>query len=566
MCGEALVSCLNFSEAEGKLHGIGLSPQGPTVHHLLFADDSLLMCKAASEEAAEIIRCLKLYGDASGQLINSSKSSIIFGSKVPDSTKLEVKRVLRIEKEGGEGTYLGLPECFSGSKRKMLHFIQEKLQKRTTGWFAQALSQGGKEILLKAVGLALPVFAMSCFCLPKGLCEKLTSIMTEFWWSSGNDRNKIPWVACKSKENGGLGFHDIGRFNQALLGKEAWRIWSRPESLVARILKHRYFRHGSFFHCAVGRRPSYAWRSILFGRDLLLQGMVKVIGNGKDTKVWVDNWITDDCSRPPMYNPNATIDLTLVVSDLLDEHTGRWRENLIRQYFVAEDATRILQIKPSLGHEDKWRWGFSKDGNYTSKSGYLLLDSLYELQEEHPQTLPQMRRNFGGTFGRLKLPSSLSILYGEHSQRRYEPAEIVSKALDEADIWRRVHYHDQNQQQNMISRMALVSTWKKPPNNMLKCNIGVSWVGPNRNCGVSWVLRDSKDCPLVHSRSSYASVPSATVAELLGILWAVESMRDMHRTNIIFESSLLLAKKALMQPSGYVYCRNLMIQINRIFN
>lgn len=63
LCAEALVSCLNHSEAQGKLNGIRLATTGPSVHHLLFADDSLLMCKATQTEAEEIIRCLKLYGD-----------------------------------------------------------------------------------------------------------------------------------------------------------------------------------------------------------------------------------------------------------------------------------------------------------------------------------------------------------------------------------------------------------------------------------------------------------------------------------------------------------------------
>lgn len=243
LCAEALVNGLNASADAGKLHGIKLGASGPAVHHLLFADDSLLMCKANALEAAEIMRCLQRYGDASGQMINPLKSSVIFGSKVPLDVRIEVQGILHIDKEGGEGTYLGLPECFSGSKRQLLSFIRSKLHGRLNGWFAKALSHGGKEILLKSVCLSLPIYVMSCFRLPKGTCACLVSAMTEFWWISGSNRRKIAWVSwqklCKSKKEGGMGFKDLEMFNQALLGKHASRIWTNPDSLVARVLKHR---------------------------------------------------------------------------------------------------------------------------------------------------------------------------------------------------------------------------------------------------------------------------------------------------------------------------------------
>lgn len=190
MAAEALVSVLNNAEEKGRLNGIKLDKHGPAVHHLLFADDSLLMCKADLMESLEIMRCLKVYGEASGQQINPSKSSIIFGDKVEEGVKADIKQILRIDKEGGEGTYLGLPEVFKGSKKLILSYIREKLQHRLHGWFSRTLSQGGKEVLLKSIGLALPVYAMSVYKLPKDLCAKLTSAMREFWWSNGSARKK----------------------------------------------------------------------------------------------------------------------------------------------------------------------------------------------------------------------------------------------------------------------------------------------------------------------------------------------------------------------------------------
>lgn len=104
----------------------------------------------------------------------------------------------------------------------MLAFIQDRLKSRISGWFARTLSQVRKNTLLKAVSLALPVYAMSCFKLPKKTCQNLTSTMANFWWNS-LDHKKVYWVSwdkmCMSKENGGPGFRDIESFNQALLAK-----------------------------------------------------------------------------------------------------------------------------------------------------------------------------------------------------------------------------------------------------------------------------------------------------------------------------------------------------------
>ncbi|WZZ52971.1 hypothetical protein YC2023_053078 [Brassica napus] len=384
LCAEALVSCLNTSEEAGRLHGVKLSESCPSVHHLLFADDSLLICKATVEEASELMACIHLYEEASGQMVNKQKSSVIFGALVPEAIKNELKSILGIDVEGGEGSYLGLPECFSGSKRKLLSFIREKLQGRLQGWFAKSLSQRGKEILLKSVCLALPVYAMSCFKLPKDVCSKLTSAMIEFWWSSRNNHKKIPWVAwqklCKDKDKGGLGFKDIEKFNQSLLAKQAWRLWSSPESLLGRILKQRYFARTSFLESSVGTRPSFAWRSIIHGRELLKQGLFKQIGDGRNTKVWLDNWVMDPVPRPPNYNQEAVVDLTLTVRDLIDVHTGSWNESLVRQLIAEEDVTLVLNTKIIPTRTDYLRWGFSQHGKYETKSGYSLIEVLSERQ------------------------------------------------------------------------------------------------------------------------------------------------------------------------------------------
>lgn len=237
---------------------------------------------------------------------------------------------------------------------------------------------------------------MSVFRLPKYLCDKLTSDMVEYWWSSGTNKKKIAWVSwqrlCKRKEEGGMGFHDISGFNQALLAKQAWRILKNPDSLVARVLKSKYWKKGSFMECGEGTRPSYAWRSILHGRELLEKGLVQRIGNGLSTRVWTEKWLQDPIPKMPMYRQDCVVDLTLCVADLLIPNTDIWDAQKIRQLFIEEDANSVLKIKPSIHSEDRSCWGFTRDGRYTAQSGYKLVESFRSLQARNHGVLPPLEK------------------------------------------------------------------------------------------------------------------------------------------------------------------------------
>ncbi|MCI06094.1 putative ribonuclease H protein, partial [Trifolium medium] len=72
----------------------------------------------------------------------------------------------------------------------------------------------------------------------------------------------------------------------AMLAKQGWNIMIKPESLVARMLKARYFPNTSFLDSHLGHNPSYSWRSIWSSRHILATGCRWRIGDGTKGNNW----------------------------------------------------------------------------------------------------------------------------------------------------------------------------------------------------------------------------------------------------------------------------------------
>ena len=51
------------------------------------------------------------------------------------------------------------------------------------------------------------------------------------------------------RNEGGLGFKDLEAFNKALLGKQIWRILTKPNLLISKVLRAKYFPNDSILKC-----------------------------------------------------------------------------------------------------------------------------------------------------------------------------------------------------------------------------------------------------------------------------------------------------------------------------
>ncbi|GMI76000.1 hypothetical protein HRI_001269300 [Hibiscus trionum] len=224
ICSEGLSALLRLAAQHHSLVGVRINRRAPFISHLLFADDSIVFGTATTQGARCLQNVLNIYSQCSGQIVNFDKSSLFFGTNVIDSNRREVCRILGVTAQGNPEKYLGLPSMVGRNKKLSLAYLRDRCKQKVQSWNVQPLSMGGKEVFIKVVLQSIPVFAMSCFLLPKTFYKELEGIFARFWWQNSSEKCGIHWCTweylCMPKEEGGMGFRDMCKFNIALLAKQ----------------------------------------------------------------------------------------------------------------------------------------------------------------------------------------------------------------------------------------------------------------------------------------------------------------------------------------------------------
>ncbi|XP_073019456.1 uncharacterized protein [Primulina eburnea] len=240
------------------------------------------------------------------------------------------------------------------------------------GWGDKTFSAGGKKTLIKSVLQSIPTYAMSCFHIPKSICEAIEQECANFWWGMEEGRKRMHWIAwhtlCEPKCMGGMGFRNLEMFNGSLLAKQVWRISINPESLVAQVLKARFFKYNDIMDTQLGNNPSFIWSSLLWSRELLRNGLCWRVGNGKNIATFRDQWIPRCRSLKRSDDTQNYLDM---VKSLIEN--GAWNELLIRSTLLSYLVEDILAIPiASNRNEDSRFWLYEPKGKYTVLSGYKL--------------------------------------------------------------------------------------------------------------------------------------------------------------------------------------------------
>ncbi|KAG6693248.1 hypothetical protein I3842_10G159900, partial [Carya illinoinensis] len=261
---------------------------------------------------------------------------------------------------------------------------------------------------IKAVAMSIPMYAMSCFLLPKSFCKELEMMVAKFWWGNQGQGNKIHWVSWEklsnSKFRGGMGFKDLHLFNLALLTKQGWRLLRNEGSLVHRVFKAKYFPNTSLFEAKLRNNSSYVWKGILVAIIDLKRGCRWRVGNGKSVNVFKDPWIPDYYLPPN----NSEVDEDLKVHSLIDINMGWWNIQALRALFNPNVIQKILQLNISVHAEDSLFWVHEKNGIYSVRSAYRMLqqDISNDMEQHSRESLASV---FWKCLWHLKLPKKIKI-------------------------------------------------------------------------------------------------------------------------------------------------------------
>ncbi|KAI8548092.1 hypothetical protein RHMOL_Rhmol07G0245500 [Rhododendron molle] len=159
--------------------------------------------------------------------------------------------------------------------------------------------------------------------------------------------------------------------NEALLARQGWRLIQNPQSYWARIIKGLYFPNCSFLEAKRGSRVSWAWLSLLQGREILYKGLRWQVQNGESIRFWEDRWVPSSPNFRISSPKPVECDIE-EVKDVIDQVKGSWKKELLTKVVTQEEMQELLSIPISqVNRKDHLVWHYTKNGSYSVKSGWV---------------------------------------------------------------------------------------------------------------------------------------------------------------------------------------------------
>ena len=260
---------------------------------LQYADDTVIFMSHDVEKAVNMKLLLTTFEQLSGLKINFHKSEIFCFGKAKDHEEF-YSQLFGCVIGKYPFRYLGLPMNTRKLNNKDWKVIEERIEKRLSGWKGKMLSVGGRMVLINSVLSSLPMFMMSFFELPKGVLEKIDCFRSCFYWQNDQHKRKYrlaKWeILCQPKDQGGLGIQNLDIQNKCLLSKWLFKLLNE-DGTWQELLRNKYIKDKTLGSCVKKPTDSHFWKSLMNVKDVFMDfGSFKVL-DGSQTRFWIDTWL-----------------------------------------------------------------------------------------------------------------------------------------------------------------------------------------------------------------------------------------------------------------------------------
>ena len=165
---------------------------------------------------------------------------------------------------------------------------------------------------------------------------------------------------------------------------------------------------------------SFAWKSILKARKVILLGAKWRVDDGESIWIFKDCWLPRSIVTPIP----SVLDSEARVAELIDSEVGGWNDQMLDSCFIPFEAQQIRSIPLCVSSQANFLyWAFEKEGVYTVKSGYKAICEEENLAEASVQTR-QQQGTYGLEFGSLKYQGRLNTFCGGLVQTVCQPKKI----------------------------------------------------------------------------------------------------------------------------------------------
>ena len=379
-----------------ELTGVALGPGCPSIHSILFADDLIICGEADIQQVHTINNILQSFCAMSGQTPSWSKSSILFSKKVSSVVRSQIKAIFPVDDFKANTMHLGHPLLITHrDKSKAYDFIYQKFKSRLTLTKANTLNHAGRLTLIQSVFASIPIYYMANILFTKKFLARITSIIRAFWWQGvQKEQQKKPihyrsWNSiCKPKKEGGLGIRKLELVNKGILINTAWRLVHDPDSIIAKIIKAKYFPYASLWTAVTYLPKSTFWASILSIRHHLEKHVTIQLVEG-NSLIWNQPWCPIWKEMHDRLNLEQNdYQIPNKVSDLWMPNSKKWDTNKIVTLFGQQTLDTLLQLPIISGSgPDILCWKLASNGLCSSKSAYKML-AIEETTNSPPINIP----------------------------------------------------------------------------------------------------------------------------------------------------------------------------------